>query len=508
MAVPPDNWPLSGGISIDLVGILNALEIPIIMIGMDCKVTRFNQSAADALGLDLSDIGLLPPKIQRLCEPEDIAILFAEVMAEGLSLQREIRYADRWFILRVAPYKGNSRQIEGAVLAFTNITALREELAQAIYEREYTKMILNTVIQPLVVLDSDLRVLTGNRAFYSMFGVSREKSTGAPLRDLGNHEWNALPLWTQIKTNLSESTEFETVEVRADFPGIGRRAVLIDAHRLPRGDRANILVVLLDITDRKEAEQRIAESLDREKAAREQAETAARAKDDFLAVLSHELRTPLNPVLLVASDSAENPELAPDIRAQFETILTNVEIEAKLIDDLLDLTRIRTGKLNLDLQTVDAHAVLTRAFDTVKADIAAKQIQVVSNLNAGQCRVSADAVRLQQVFWNVLRNAVKFTPKAGRITVETFSTPEPRRLHVVIKDTGIGMTPEELAHMFSAFSQGEHNKDNPALYGGLGLGLAISKRLVELHSGTIRAFSDGRDLGSKFIIELPLANNP
>jgi two-component system CheB/CheR fusion protein len=499
------DWPAINAVGMDVGGILNALAIPIVMVGTDCKLTRFNDAAAEVFGLNLLDVGVLPSQIRPPGALKDIETLGAEVMADAAPRQREIQHAGRWFILRAAPYKGSSRQIEGAILVFTNVTAFRETIAQAIYEREYAKMILNTVIQPVVVLDANLRVQTGNRAFYTMFAVSREKIHGLALRDLGNQEWRDLPVWAQLRASLSEKGEFKTLEVQVDFPAIGRRTVLVDAHHLLREGQATILVRLLDISERKEIERNLAESLQREKAAREMAEAAARAKDDFLAVLSHELRTPLNPVLLIASDCAENADLSPEMRAQFKTILTNVEVEARLIDDLLDLTRIRSGKLTLNLRMVDAHAVLREAMQTVRADMDAKRIQCSFNLDAERHQVSADPVRLQQIFWNVLKNAMKFTPAGGRITVRTFSVAESGRLQVVVKDTGIGMSPEELNSVFAAFSQGDHSKDKHTFYGGLGLGLAISKRLVELHSGSIRASSDGRYLGSSFTIELPLA---
>ena len=253
-----------------------------------------------------------------------------------------------------------------------------------------------------------------------------------------------------------------------------------------------------DITERKEAEQKLLDSFQREKA-------AGRAKDDFLAALSHELRTPLNPVLLIASDSAETPEIAPNIRTQFKTILANVEVEARLIDDLLDLTRINHGKLNLRKRTIDAHAALREAIQTLQSCAVEKLILTKCSLNAEQHLISADSVRLQQIFWNVLRNAVKFTPEGGEIMIETSLATENGRFRVAITDTGIGMTREELDRLFVPFSQGDHFKDNSSRFGGLGLGFAISKKLVELHSGHIWASSQGRDKGSTFAIELPLA---
>jgi len=231
---------------------------------------------------------------------------------------------------------------------------------------------------------------------------------------------------------------------------------------------------------------------------------ASRAKDDFLATLSHELRTPLNPVLLIASDAASNHELPPRTRTDFDTIRKNIELEARLIDDLLDLTRIARGKVILEKHILDVSRVLEDAIAHVRDEIDQKQIVLKMDLNAAQHTAFADAVRLQQIFWNLLKNAVKFTPNGGQITVETAASEN--KLVVKITDTGIGMTPDEASHVFTAFSQGNHtNGNNGHRFGGLGLGLAISQKLAEFHSGKIHATSEGRDKGSTFIVELPLA---
>ena len=230
---------------------------------------------------------------------------------------------------------------------------------------------------------------------------------------------------------------------------------------------------------------------------------ASRAKDDFLATLSHELRTPLNPVLLLASDAMGNRDLPPRVRADFNTIRKNVEMEARLIDDLLDLTRIARGKIILDKHFINLRSVVQDAIAHVREDMNQKQIVLDFNVKAGQHTVFADAVRLQQIFWNLLKNAVKFTPEGGRITVETAATAD--TLQVKISDTGIGMTPDEITGIFSAFSQGGYAAGNSHRFGGLGLGLSISQKLAELHSGKIIAMSEGRDKGSTFIVELPLA---
>jgi signal transduction histidine kinase len=240
--------------------------------------------------------------------------------------------------------------------------------------------------------------------------------------------------------------------------------------------------------------------------ANKEAMAASRAKDDFLAALSHELRTPLNPVLLLASDSAENPELPAEIRAQFATIRNNVELEARLIDDLLDITRITHGKLLINMEWVDVHAVLKEAIATVQSEFDQKQITLTLRLSKEQAVTKGDAVRLQQIFWNVLKNAVKFNSQGGKIMVETSIFAEGKKIAVKIIDTGIGLTGHEINRIFDAFSQGDHagNEDSHR-FGGLGLGLTISRMLVELHSGGIQVTSAGRGHGAAFVIELPLA---
>ncbi len=233
--------------------------------------------------------------------------------------------------------------------------------------------------------------------------------------------------------------------------------------------------------------------------ARNEAVAASQAKDDFLAALSHELRTPLNPVLMLASDGAENPEFSEAVRAIFKTIATNVSLEARLIDDLLDLTRIAHGKLALEMKPIDLHGVLRDAIGVVAREIERKQISLTVKLLAPRAVVIGDTVRLQQVFWNVMSNAVKFTPEAGRIDVETALDSAHERILVRVSDNGIGLTETDLEKIFSAFSQGEHR------LGGLGLGLAISRQLLEKHGGAIRASSPGPRQGATFEVELPLA---
>ena len=228
----------------------------------------------------------------------------------------------------------------------------------------------------------------------------------------------------------------------------------------------------------------------------------SRAKDDFLAALSHELRTPLNPVLLLASEGAADTTLSYEARASFAMIRTNVELEARLIDDLLDLTRITQGQLTLDKRPLDIHAALADALAISQTEAKKKHIQLDTDLEIIPHRLMGDPVRLQQIFWNLLQNAVKFTPEGGKIRVETRTSVENGRIRIRIVDTGIGLTREEMGRIFGAFVQGEHAAGGTEFrFGGLGLGLAISRRLVELHGGTLVAASPGRGQGATFTLE-------
>ncbi len=231
-----------------------------------------------------------------------------------------------------------------------------------------------------------------------------------------------------------------------------------------------------------------------------EAHRANAAKDRFLAVLSHELRTPLNPVLMAASAMETDPNIPPEIRADISMIRRNVELEAKLIDDLLDLTRIANGKVQLYRRVIDAHDLLEEAISVVRGDPASLQPEIKLDLAATYRHVDGDPARIQQVFWNLMRNAVKFTSPDGLITVRT-SNPSGHTLRIEVIDTGIGIAPEALPKIFNAFEQGD--TDINRAFGGLGLGLAISKTLVELHGGVLRAESAGVGQGASFIFELP-----
>jgi signal transduction histidine kinase/ActR/RegA family two-component response regulator len=226
------------------------------------------------------------------------------------------------------------------------------------------------------------------------------------------------------------------------------------------------------------------------------------AKDQFLAMLSHELRTPLTAVLASALSIENEPALPADVHESLEMIRRNVELEARLIDDLLDLTRISKGKVQLNFEVVHAHSLLQNALEICQAEIDRKHLALRLDLAAQRVHLRADPARLQQIFWNLINNAVKFTPVDGEIRIST-SNDLNRELRVEIADTGMGIESDSLPKIFDAFEQGSRTQ-----LGGLGLGLAISKTLVEAHKGRITAESAGRNKGAKFTLTFPTCEKP
>ncbi len=235
-------------------------------------------------------------------------------------------------------------------------------------------------------------------------------------------------------------------------------------------------------------------------AAKIAAEKASKAKDDFLAALSHELRTPLTPALAAANYLADNAAKLPsEFVVDIEIIKRNVRLQARLIDDLLDLTRITRGKLDLQFEDVDAHILVRDAIEIANSAIAAKNLKLSAHLNAEEHYIRADSIRIQQVFWNLINNAVKFTSPGGNIDIRT-SNDDRGRFEFEIADNGIGIEVERQTSLFAPFEQADPSVSRQ--FGGLGLGLAISKHLINLHGGTIEVHSRGRSYGSTFTLTL------
>ena len=351
------------------------------------------------------------------------------------------------------------------------------------------------------IISKDLNsiIKTWNAGAERLFGYQAAEAIGKPVTlVMPSERRNEEPVILERIRRGERVEHYETVRERKDGSRI-EVSLTVSPIRDAQGKVVGASQIARDITERKRAEREL------ERAHRDMM-AASRAKDDFLAALSHELRTPLNPVLLLASESAEDPALPEHVRAQFRTIRHNVELEARLIDDLLDITRIAHGKLSLNMAVVDVHELLKEALATVRSELDHKGISLTLELEAEHSAVEGDAVRLQQVLWNVLKNAVKFTAIGGRIDIGTRANAGTGELVISITDNGIGLTDRDISRIFEGFTQGEHAAVfGSHRFGGLGLGLTISRKLLELHGGSIQASSAGRNQGSTFTIKLPLA---
>lgn len=290
-------------------------------------------------------------------------------------------------------------------------------------------------------------------------------------------------------------------EVKIERPDGSHVTVLVNIRPLKndRGEVTGAINCFYDITERKQTEEELKNLMDKEKAARAEAEAANRVKDEFLAIVSHELRTPLNAIVgwthLLMHGKLDHSQSERAI----QTIDRNATAQTAIISELLDVSRIISGKLKLDMKPVDLADVITEAVDVVRAAADVKRIEVVTSLDRKAGLVAGEFVRLQQVIWNLLNNAIKFTPNEGRVEVKTKSLGT--HVAIVISDTGAGIPADFLPYVFERFQQADASQKRT--HGGLGLGLAIVRNLAEMHGGSVSAESEGEGRGARFTVTLP-----
>lgn len=309
------------------------------------------------------------------------------------------------------------------------------------------------------------------------------------------------PVWSDLPVIVLSRTGMESPAVRKAMATLGNVSLI------ERPVRVTTLLSVVrtalrarekqyQVRDHLEARERTEQQL---RDAKAEAEEANRSKDQFLAALSHELRTPLSPVVMTIGSWLADKTIPAHFREEIEMVRRNVDLETKLIDDLLDVSRAASGKLRLRIETVNIHRVLDHVLTVCESDRFAKRLGVVTDYRATSDAVRGDAGRLHQVFWNVLKNAIKFSEEGGEIRVSTQDA-GPGRVRVLVSDNGIGIPADVLPRLFNAFEQGDSGVTRR--FGGLGLGLAISKAVVDLHGGSIHAESEGHEKGATFVVEL------
>ena len=464
--------------------------------GLDCegRCTFINHAAARMLGYDPAE--LVGRDLRRLvgpdlaCSDADVAAGAAFVCGDGELRRRDgstltVAYSSSPLVRDGA--------VAGVVVTFSDVTE-RRTAEKALRQTNY-------ILRAVVDGSSDAIFVKNQGGQYVMINAAGARIVGRAIEQIIGHDDNDLfdpPTAARVMAadrEILRTGQPQTIEHA--YTPLGGEELVLQTFKAPyRDDTGSVVGVLgiaRDVTRRKRAEDALL-------AAMKQAESANRAKDQFLAVLSHELRTPLAPVLALASAWETDPSVPAALREDLSMIRRNVELEVRLIDDLLDLTRISRGKLRLALMPVDAHALVRHAVRTCpRSELVRRQLTLEAKLTASHSIVRADPGRLQQVLWNLLNNAIKFTPDGGRITVRSWDR-APGRLAVEVADTGIGIDPQHLPHIFDAFQQGG---DVTQRFGGLGLGLSICKAFITALGGEITAASDGPGKGATFTLILP-----
>ena len=488
-------------VSNDLQNLLSTINIPILMLGGDLRIRQFTPAIEGIFNLISTDVGrCLSDITHKLILPELEPMIVEVIRTLNLKVQEVQDREGRWYDLHIRPYRTIDHKIDGAVVMLVDINELKVSAQQLMEAKNYAETIVETVREPLLVLDLNLRAITANRSFYETFQVLPIHTEQHSIFDLGNRQWNIPQLRSLLKEILAGKTEFHDFEVEHDFEHIGHKIMQLNGRKMPPiGDTQMILLAIEDITEQKQFETERNLRI-QEQSARAAAEDANRIKDEFLSVLSHELRTPLNAII----GWTQLMRLKKFDQAKTEEALKTIERAAKaqnqLIDDILDVSRITTGQLRLNALEIELTPLVKNAMEVVRLAAEAKNIQVESRLSPLKPRVLGDPNRLQQVLWNLLSNAIKFTPAGGRIEIALDYIDCMAQIQV--SDTGKGIHPDFLPYVFDRFRQADSSYSRRDA--GLGLGLSIVRHLVELHGGTVSATSSGEGQGATFTVRLPL----
>jgi PAS domain S-box-containing protein len=500
-----------------LAAIVESSDDAIVAKNLDGVIQSWNAGAQRLFGYTAEEavgrpITILIPQERRA---EELAIMARLRQGERIEQFETVRMAKDGrrleVSLTVSPVRDSTGRVIGASKIARDVTEQKRALLALAEQREWLRVTLSSIGDAVIACDRNGRVTFLNGVAEQLTGWTAEEAANRPLAEVFHvlGEGTRIPLEDPAREVLR----------RGAVTGLARRTILVGRDGVERSvaetaapilsDRQQILGVVLVFRDvgvqRRPDLEHAASTADREslleseRAARSEAERASRLKDEFVATVSHELRTPLN-AILGWTQILKKSDLQPaQLRHGLEIIERNTRVQTQLISDLLDVSRIITGKLRLEIQSIELGEIVRNAIQTVQPAADAKGIEL--RLEISQVEpIVADPERLQQVVWNLLSNAIKFTPQGGRVDVRIRT----RDGHAEIKvaDTGIGIRPEFLPILFERFRQADPSAARR--FGGLGLGLAISKQLVELHGGTVTAESEGEGRGATFTINLPV----
>ena len=408
------------------------------------------------------------------------------------------------FECRYSPLIDEANKVAGGVALITDITARKQ--AEVAVQTAYRQLAFHVESSPLAVVewDSDFRVSRWSKSAERLFGWKAEDVIGKHVNEWQFVFADDVDAVALVTNRQREGVEVQGVLRNRNYTRDGSILYCEWYNSVLRDDRdklVSVLSLVLDVTAREKSEEERAASLVRERDARRHAEEADRLKDEFLATLSHELRTPLTSILGWASMIRNGEVEGANAMRALETIERNARSQARLIDDLLDVSRIITGNLRLDLNPLNLTTIIEAAVDALRPTADVKDIQLRMEYISADCLVKGDPNRLRQGIWNLLSNAIKFTQRGGNVNLSLYCVDETARL--TVSDTGEGISESFLPYVFDRFRQAEASISRRQ--GGLGLGLAVVRHLVELHGGTIEAESEGLGKGSTFTVDLPLA---
>jgi PAS domain S-box-containing protein len=474
----------------------------------DCRLIAWNRAMQRITGLDQHEVlGRRVVEVFPFLRDSGNEPCFTTVLEGKETVSENHPYGPSEtgvFESHYSPLLDENNEIAGGIAVIIDITTRKQ--AEEATHAAYKQLAFHVESSPLAVVewDSDFRVSRWSASAERLFGWNAEDVIGKHVNEWRFVFTDDVDAVALVTNRQREGVEVQGVQRNRNYTRDG--AILFcewynSVLRDDRGKLVSVLSLVLDVTAKQSAEEERAASLLRERDARRHAEEADRLKDEFLATLSHELRTPLTSILGWASMIRSGEVEGANAARAIETIERNARSQARLIDDLLDVSRIITGNLRLDLHPLNLAPIVDAALDALRPTADVKGIQLRTRFEPGECLVKGDPNRLRQVIWNLLSNSIKFTQRGGSVNIDLTCVESTARL--TVSDTGEGISPAFLPYVFDRFRQAEGSISRRQ--GGLGLGLAVVRHLVELHGGTISAESEGLGRGSVFTVDLPLA---
>ncbi len=494
-------------LSSDLNNLLASVEIPVLIVGSDYCIRLFSPKAKAAFNLIPSDVGRPISDIKSNFNL-DLATLVSEVV-ENLNA-KEIEVQDQksiWFRVQIRPYRTIDNRIDGAVIAVIDINYLKQKELRTSENLQYIKSILYSVPLPLVVINDHFQLRSPNPSFNQYFQLSSDISEYSIFSLLKLDQKSSAELRLGLSKTLKGSVPTTDFAITCDIPGRGSRKILLSAGKVhPNTDEASAaLISFVDVTEAALNEENQKLLLQQEQESAKRANAANQEKDQFLATLSHELRTPLSSILAWAQLISQGKVDLEKAKIGAAVIERSAKAQTQLINDLLDISRITAGKLSLTIKAINLLADIRSAIDSVKPMADAKSIQIVMEQGDKDIFIHGDSIRVHQIIWNLLTNAIKFSPKNSiiKVNVLTGGVGEKRFVQIKVIDNGKGVPPEFLEKIFLRFSQADSSSTR--VHGGLGIGLSIVSHLVSLQGGTITAENaTGKQSGAIFTVTFPL----